>query len=262
MKTTVYDIHGKEKSKIDLPKVFSEKIREDIVAKVLEIKKTRQPYSPSLVAGKQHSASGKMRHRRHVWQTHYGKGISRIPRKVMSRRGTQFNWVGAEVSGTRGGRRAHPPKVISMINTLKINKKELSIALKSAISATANKDWISKKYASLDKNVNVPVVLDSKSVELKTKEFLSLIKNIFGKEVFEIITKKKSLRTGKGKMRGRKYKSNAGMLVVVGEKENLKAQSFDVANVKNLSVNDLATGGMGRITAYTEDAIKYLEKMK
>ncbi len=124
MKAEILDINGKKSKSIDLPRFFSNKIREDVVSKVLEAKKSWQPYSPSLVGGKQHAASGKMRHRRHVWQTHYGKGMSRIPRKVMSRKGNQFNWVGAEVSSTRGGRRAHPPKVISLLNLKKINKKE------------------------------------------------------------------------------------------------------------------------------------------
>ncbi|MEK6925664.1 MAG: 50S ribosomal protein L4 [Nanoarchaeota archaeon] len=262
MKTTLYDINGKEKSKVDLPSCFSERIREDIVSKVLEARKIKQPYSPSLVGGKQHSASGKIRHRRHVWQTHYGKGMSRIPRKVMSRRGTQFNWVGAEVSGTRGGRRSHPPKVVSMINTLKINKKEFLIALKSAISATADKKFMHKKYKTINKEINVPIVIETKSTVLKTKSFLSLMKNIFGEDIFKILIRKRSQRQGKGKMRGRKYKVNAGLLIVVGEKEHMKIKNFDVENVKNLSIDSLASGGLGRITIYTENAIKHLENLK
>ena len=54
MKTEVYDIHGKKAKEIELPKIFSEKIREDIVAKVLEAKKIKQPYSPSPMAGNQY----------------------------------------------------------------------------------------------------------------------------------------------------------------------------------------------------------------
>src|SRR3989344_6819233 len=98
MKSSIFNVNGVEKNKIELPSIFSQQIREDIVAKVIEARKIKQPYSPSPVGGKQHSASGKMRHRRHVWQTHYGRGMSRIPRKVMSRSGTQFRWEGAEIS--------------------------------------------------------------------------------------------------------------------------------------------------------------------
>jgi len=139
MKTKILDINGNKTREIQLPRIFSREIRKDIIAKVLEAKKSKHPYSPSPVAGKQHSASGKIVHRRHVWKSGYGRGISRIPRKITSRRGSQFNWIGAEISSTRGGRRAHPPKILSMINTKKINRKELKSALISALSATVNK---------------------------------------------------------------------------------------------------------------------------
>jgi len=80
MKTKILDIEGKEKGSIELPECFSENIREDIVSRVLEAKKTMQPYAPSPVAGKQHSARGKIIHRRHVWKSGYGRGASRVPR--------------------------------------------------------------------------------------------------------------------------------------------------------------------------------------
>lgn len=264
MKTAVLDINGNEKNKIDLPRVFSQQIREDVVAKVLEARKTKQPYSPSPVGGKQHSASGKMRHRRHVWQTHYGRGMSRIPRKVMSRRGSQFHWVGAEISSAVGGRRAHPPKVLSMINTRKINKKELQIALASAISATASVKWISKRYQRLKEEEvkKAPFIIESKMTDLKTKEMMASLGKILGDKIFEVISKVKEVRSGRGKLRGRKYKSNAGLLIVIGNKEKIKAKSIENVNVKSLNVNDLANGGLGRITLYTEEAVKELGEKK
>jgi ribosomal protein L4 len=36
MKAKILDINGKEKGNIELPEFFSEKVREDIIAKVLE----------------------------------------------------------------------------------------------------------------------------------------------------------------------------------------------------------------------------------
>lgn len=263
MKTKIYSIDGKQGKEIELPKCFSAKIREDIVAKVLESKKKKQPYAPSPVAGNQYSASGKLIHRRHVWKSQYGRGMSRIPRKRMSRRGTQFNWVGATVPNTRGGRRAHPPKILSMLNFLKINKKESKIALFSALSATANKNLVEKKYARIEKLEKVvPFVVESKFSSLKIKELTNSLKNILGKNLFDIAKQTKSIRAGKGKLRGRKYKKNAGLLIVVGENEKIKTSVFDVINVKNLGVTDLAKGGVGRLAIYTEDAIKYLENLK
>jgi len=264
MKAILLDINGKEKSKIDLPKSFSTKIREDIVAKVLEAKKSNQPYAPSLVAGKQHSASGTIVHRRHVWKSGYGRGMSRIPRMSTSRRGTQFNWVGAEISSTRGGRRAHPPKVISMKNTLMINKKELKIAFESAISATANEKIILSKYATLknSKISNLPLIVEGKISSLKTKKLIESLKKILGKELFGVALKKKEIRSGKGKLRGRKYKSNAGLLFVVGKDEKIKTKAFDIRKAQNVSVSDLAKGGLGRLTIYTENSVKELNSLK
>jgi len=266
MKAKILDIQGKEKETVELPKCFSQKVREDIVAKVLEVKKIKQPYAPSPVAGKQHSASGKIVHKRHVWKSGYGKGQSRVPRKMMLRRGSQFNWVAAEIPSVRGGRRAHPPKVLSMINLKKINKKELKIALMSAISATAIEKKINERYDRLkDKKIEktLPFIVESNFTLLKIKELISSLKKILGNDLFELALKKKSVRAGKGKLRGRKYKSTAGLLLVTGEKEKLKTKSFDIKTVRELGVNDLAKGGPGRITLYTEEAIKELrEKLK
>lgn len=264
MKATILDINGKEKSKIDLPKNFSVRIREDLIQKVVEIKKHSQPYSPSLVGGKQHSASGKLVHRRHVWQSQYGRGMSRIPRKRMSRKGSQFNWVGAEVASTRGGRRAHPPKILSRMGSGKMNKKELSLALNSAMSATANPKQVSKRYETLKnkKLEGLPFIVEDKFVNQKTKEILSSLKKILGKDLFEVAIKKKTVRAGKGKLRGRKYKSNAGLLVVLGKGEKLKTNAFEVKNIKELSVTNLAKGGPGRLTLYTENAIKSIGDKK
>jgi large subunit ribosomal protein L4e len=263
MKTKILTIDGKSKGTIDLPKCFSAKIREDIVAKVLEAKKSQQPYAPSLVGGKQASASGKLIHRRHVWKSQYGRGWSRIPRKIMSKRGSQFNMEGATIPSARGGRRAHPPKAISRINIKKINKKEMKIALASAISATAEKKNVEKKYETIGKlDREIPFVVESKFTKLKIKELLQSLKKILGKELFEVATKKKKIRAGKGKLRGRKYKKNAGLLLVTGNEEKLKTNAFDVVNAKSLGINDLAKGDLGRLTVYTESAIKNLGEKK
>lgn len=265
MKANLLDINGKKMKEITLPTCFSSEIREDLILKVLEAKKRKQPYAPSAVAGNQHSASGKIKHRRHVWKTHYGKGISRIPRKTMTKKGSQFIWVGATIPSVRGGRRAHPPKVLSMINTKKINKKELKLALISALSATANEKEINNKYSKLEKLElkNLPFIVESKITSLKTKELIESLKKILGKELFEVALKNKQIRNGRGKSRGRKYKTNAGLLIVTGKDEKLKTKTLDASNTDSLSIVDLAKGKQGRLTIYTEKAIKDLgEKLK
>lgn len=265
MKTKIYTIDAKQGKEITLPECFNQVVRNDLIQKIIEAKKVKQPYGPNPMAGNQYSASGVLKHHRKVWKSQYGRGMSRVPRKQMSRKGSQFNWVGATVPNTRGGRRAHPPKVISMISLPRINKKELKIALMSALSATVNTDLISKRYASLeDKKIkSAPFVIESKVTELKVRELLKTLKLILGEELYGVSIKKKSIRSGLGKLRGRKYKKNAGLLLVVGNEEKIKTKSFDVQKVNKLSVSDLAKGGPARLTMYTETAIKELgEKLK
>jgi len=260
MKAKVLDLQGKEKGKITLPECFNEKIRNDVVSKILEAKKFNQPYAPSPVAGRQYSASGILVHKRKVWKSQYGRGMSRVPRKVLMNRGAQFHWEGATSPNTKGGRRSHPPKVEAMKKRLNINKKELQLAIKSALSATAKPEIVSEKYSSLkDKKVDAPFIVDSNITQQKIKGILESLKKILGEEIYNVVDKKKKLRSGRGKMRGRRYKSNAGLLVVIGNDENLKSKKFEVKKAGNVGINDLARGGMGRLTIYTEKAIEDLK---
>jgi len=253
MKSTLFDSAGKKKSDIELPALFSVPIREDIVAKSFESQRflARQEYGTYAEAGKRHSASGTISHRRHEWKGHYGKGIARLPRKTMWRRGTQFYWVGAEVSQTRGGRSAHPPKPGFAFR--KINKKEAELAFNIALASTFNKDLVKKHYTSLSVH---PVSSVIESLPTKTKELLSAIKNIFG-DALSIAVKKKSTRAGVGKARGRRYKKTAGLLIVTGNAEKAKFSGIDVKPLNAVSVIDLYP--LGRLTLYTAKAIEEIE---
>lgn len=259
MKAKLYDKSGKEKGSVDLPKPFSVKIRKDILAKVFEAQKRFQPYGAKYFAGRGYSASGISKKKRHDWKATYGKGISRIPRKIMSRHGSSFNWVGATAPGTRGGARAHAHRPEEN-QFKKINKKELRIGLASAFAGTVDAKSIDKKYSI--KLKYAAFVADSKVLELKTKEFLKFLEVAFGKDAFEKLLKKKSVRAGKGKSRGRKYKSNAGLLFIIGEKEKMNRKGIEVVNVKDLEISDLSPNGEpGRFTVYTEKALNEIKEV-
>lgn len=254
MKAALYSANGDKKEDISLPEIFNIKIREDLALKYFEAEKfsLRQAYSSFSEAGKRHSASGTISHRRHEWKGHYGKGISRVPRKTMHRRGINFYWVGAEVSNARGGRTAHPPKGI--YRERKINKKEKTLAISSGFAATINKDYLAKRYSSMKDMKTVSAVIDS--FPMKTKEVILTMKKIFG-ENFEKVFRIKNVRAGKGKMRARKYKSNAGLLVVTGKDEKIKFSGLDIKKTGDLKMRDLYP--LGRLTLYTRKA---LEEMK
>ena len=259
MKVQILDIEGKKIRERET-KLFEEPIREDIISKVVLAERIKQPYSTKFMAGMDRSASGNIRHSRRLWKSDRGKGLTRVPRKIFWRRGTQFSWEAAIISSARGGRRAHPPKGIYKLK--KINKKELKKALLSSLTYITDINELKKKYYSLENkeiNNNLPFVVEGKILELKTKDFLNSLKKILN-DFYDVAIQKKTIRAGIGKMRGRKYKKNAGLLFVIGNNENNKISGIEIIRVKDLSVGDLASNG-ARLTMFSEEAINELESL-
>ncbi len=257
MKLEILNVDGKKVKEMQTS-LFEEPIREDIIFKVVEAERLKHPNANKFRAGMDGPASGANSKTRHKWKSDRGKGISRIPRKTMSRRGTQFNWVGAIIPSTRGGRRAHPPK--AFVKFRKINKRELKKALLSALTYISSDNELKKKYSSLfDKKMSnkLPLVVESKILELKTKDFLESLKKILG-EYHTVSLQSTSVRAGRGKTRGRKHKKNAGLLFVIGKNEEKNITGIEVLSTDDLRVSDLAMNG-ARLTIFTENAIKDLE---
>lgn len=254
MKATSYDLKNQKNSEVSLPSIFATKIREDIALKYYEADKEFHPYAPSPLAGRKHSASGTISHRRHEWKGHYGKGIARVPRKAMWRRGTQFYWVGAEVNQARGGRAVHTPKIY--YRPRKINDNEMKIAMHSAIASTARKEFVTKRYSRLtDFAGQVPFVV-SNAEQMKTKQLIEVLKKMLG-ESYTVALQVKNVRSGKGKMRNRKYKSTAGLLFVKAKGEKISLKGVDVVNANELKIADLFP--LGRLTLYTEKSLAELK---
>ncbi len=262
MKMNIIDGQNKVVGSKDLPRQFSEEIREDIIRRAFIVLRShkRQRYGAAPEAGKRHST--KLSRRRRDYKGSYGLGISRVPRKVHTKSGTRFNWVGAKMPGTVGGREAHPPKA-SKIWWLKINDKERKKAIRSALSACLAKDLVVKKHRC---PANYPFIIDSSSEELsKAKDVVKFLENLGFSEEIERC-REKNIRAGKGKMRGRKYKKKKGVLFVVSKECNLmKAANnipgTDVADVKDINVELLAPGSHpGRLALFTKSAIEKMEK--
>ena len=131
----IINIDGKEEGSKKLPVQFNEPINPDIIKRaVLAIRSHNiHPRGADPMAGEKSVA--KLSRRRRDYKSSYGHGISRAPRKIISRRGMRINWIGAFAPGTRGGRRAHPPKA-SKIWGQKINTKENRKAIRSALAAS------------------------------------------------------------------------------------------------------------------------------
>ncbi|MDP3916940.1 MAG: 50S ribosomal protein L4 [Nanoarchaeota archaeon] len=258
MKKDIYNLDGKKSGSLELPKQFSEAIRPDLIKKVnnaIESNK-RQKYGAYLGAGIR--AAAELSRRRKRFKGSYGHGISRVPRKHSWRRGVQFGFVGAFAPGTVSGRRAHPPRSEKNLKK-KINITENRLAIRSAISSTIMENLVKERGHHFTELISI---IDNGVESItKTKEIQNLLIKLDLKKELERISQKK-VRSGRGKMRNRKYKTRKGPLFVVSGKcpimeSGINIQGIDVCEVKNLNVNILAPGGNpGRLTIFTEKAIK------
>lgn len=263
MKLKILDVSGKEKGTTETPKYFTEPVRTDIIKRaVLALQAARrQPYGANPRAGLE--ASAYLSKRRRKYRGTYGIGQSRTPRKVMSRSGTRFNYTGAVVPQTVGGRRAHPPKA-EKIWEQKINKKENRKAIKSALAATLNKEIVTARGHKTPEQYPF-IISDDYQKITKTKDLMKSLEALGLKEELQR-TKISRIRAGLGKLRGRKHKTGKGILFVTTEPSLMKAATnipgTDVTTPEALNAELLAPGTVpGRLTLYTESAMKEMQEL-
>ena len=263
MKLKILSTTGSTGHEVEMPEQFREDIREDLVKKaVLAIQNNRrQAYGAFEDAGDRHSSW--VSKRRRDWRGSYGKGISRVPRKVLSHRGTQFFWVGAQAPGTVGGRRAHPPKV-ERVWDWRLNVKEKRKAIRSAMAASIHKDLVMKRGHLVP--AAYPFIIDDSFESIsKTSELSAAL----GKLGFDAELARASVtktRSGRARMRGRTTKQKKSLLIVAANAKDLAKAAgnlpgVDVLTVRKLNAESLAPGGhVGRATLYTHKAIEELRK--
>ena len=254
---------GKQKQgDMELPAQFSEPYRPDLIKRAVHSlqSKARQPYGTSPDAGMRHSS--KLSKRRRKYRGCYGFGISRVNRKIHSRRGTRMHWVGTFSPQTVGGRRAHPPKAEKIL-TQRINKKENRKAIRSAIAATVNKDLVAQRGHHVPDAY--PFILDNAIEAMtKTKDVIQLLSQLgFEQELKRSLLKK--IRAGIGTLRGRKYKRRKGVLIVVNKDSAVlqvgNIPGVDIIPVTALNAEVLAPGALpGRVTLWTQAAVETVQK--
>jgi large subunit ribosomal protein L4e len=265
MKLTILDTQNKKSGEKELPTQFSEAYRPDLIKRaVLALQSAaRQKYGTSPEAGLRHSS--KLSKRRRKYRGCYGFGISRVNRKIHSRRGTRMFWVGTFSPQTRGGMRAHPPKAEKIL-TEKINRKENRKAIRSAMAASIDKELVSKR------GHNIPdaypfIIADSFENLAKTTDVTKALESLgFTAELERSLVKK--IRAGVGTMRGRKYQRKRGILIVVSNNCPLVKSAKNIAGVDVVAVNALnaellAPGTLpGRVTLWTEKALQTVDENK
>ncbi len=257
----VFDLNGKEKGRISLPQAFMEKVRKDLIQRAVlaEVSKLRQVYGSDPLAG--HRSSAHYHGRRSRRDSQMNRELARM-RRI---HGHGFlNLTARVVPQAVKGRKAHPPKSWKKW-TLKINKKERMKALKSALAATLDKDMVLKRGHRISKAKHVPIVLEDGFQKInKTSEVIKILEKFgLGEEMKRC--EKKKVRSGKGKVRGRRYRTKRGPLVVIEKDEGVRralenVPGIDVSLVKELDVSLLAPGTHpGRFAIFTKSAIKEMD---
>jgi large subunit ribosomal protein L4e len=247
MKANVIDLSGNASGQIQLPPVFEEEYRPDIIKRaVLAAQANRlQAYGPHFYAGMNTSAQS--------WGP--GHGVSRVLRLKNGRKA-------AGVPMAVGGRRSHAPQPNADYSE-KVNKKERRKAIRSAIAATASTGLVEARGHKFNRELPVVAKNDLESLT-KTTE---VIKFLQAAGLWDDVMRAKlgrNIRAGKGKLRGRKYKGRKSLLIVVGTDAGIgkaarNLPGVDFVTVERLNAELLAPGTRaGRLTIWTESSIEKL----
>jgi large subunit ribosomal protein L4e len=265
LKTKVYSLDGSEIKEIEVPPVFRNGIDKRLIKRaVLAVESSGfQPKGVKPNAGRNTTAEyigSRLKPQRHRL---INIGHARLPRKKNSR-----SILSGDVAGVPqavGGPKAHPPKTAKRVEE-RINKKERRKAVSSAISATALKSMVKERGHRFSNSLSFPVVAESRLETLeKTKNVVIFMKALGIEEDVIRAKKRKAVRAGKGKKRGRKYRKAKSILFVVKDSSKIyraarNIEGVDVTTLANLNAKLLAPGAhAGRLTVWSETAI---EKMR
>ncbi len=247
MDINIIDLSGNTTKKIS-SSLFDETYRPDLIKKaVLAAQANRQqPYGPHMYAGMRTSAEG--------WGP--GRGVSRVAR---IKNGSKS----ARIPQAVKGREAHPPKP-EKDRTEKINDKERKKAIRSALAATGNLELVTKRGHKFSAQLPL-IAVDNLAGLTKTKDVKSFLE---AAKVWDDIERAKdtTIRAGRGKLRGRRYKNTKSILIVTAEDNGIVRAARNLAGVDivifdQLNTELLAPGThAGRLTIFTESAIAKLEE--
>jgi len=248
----IFNLKGEPIGKTLLPSVFKTRIRPDVIKRaVIAVQSHRiQAQGRDKYAGKRTTAES--------WGV--GRHLSRVPR-LRDRSRAAF------APGTVGGREAHPPVSEKKI-AKKITRKERRLALCSAIAATGLKEIVESRGHVVDDVPDLPLVVTDEIESLeKTKHIKDALTSLgVWPDVYRVNDSIK-VRSGKGKMRGRKTKMGVGPLIVVSKSNGVMEAArnipgVDVAIVEDLNVELLAPGAHpGRLTLWSSSTIEKLRNM-
>ncbi|ELZ82393.1 50S ribosomal protein L4P [Haloferax elongans ATCC BAA-1513] len=243
MQATIRNLNGEDAGSVELPEVFETDYRPDLIKRAVVAAQAnrKQPYGSDPYAGMRTPAES----------MGSGRGMSHDPRQ---------NGVARRVPHAVSGRRAHPPKA-EKDQGKEINTKERKLAVRSALAATTNPEIVRERGHEFEDDLELPLVVSDDFDDLvKTKEVVDLLQSLGVYGDIERSEENKKVKSGQGKLRGRKYTRPKSILFVTAEEPSKAARNLagvDVATAANVSAEDLAPGThAGRLTIFTESALE------
>ncbi len=249
-KVNVYNNKGAQAGEVDLPSVFDTPFRPDLIRKAVKVSRAnrRQRYGANPVAGERHATASVGK----------GRGMSRVPRLTQGR-------AAALAPPNVGGRRAHPPQARRSF-ALDMNKKERRLAIASALAATANGELVKARGHRVSDNASFPVVCEDNFASTdKTKALQAALDAMGIAADLERAKDGRHMRSGMGKLRGRRFRQPRSILFVTADGQFPAASNLpgvEVISAKNLSAEHLAPGGdAGRLTVFTKGALDQIKEV-
>lgn len=146
----------------------------------------------------------------------------------------------------------------------KTNLNERRHAVASALAASAVAPLVMARGHKIENVSEIPLVVDSLDSK-KSKDILKSLLNLGLKDELRRVALSKKIRTGRGKMRNRRYVKRRGPLIIhdISEKEvRFGARNIlgvDTCRVQKLNILSLAPGGhVGRLIVWTRKAFENL----
>jgi large subunit ribosomal protein L4e len=189
-----------------------------------------------------------------------GRAIARVPR-VKGERYPRAN-LAAFAPGTVKGRLAFPPNSMRTLRK-KINKKELRIAMQSALAATCSIYHVNQRGHRIKPDRELPIVV-SDNIEQVTQSSQA---NTFLRslEVWDDVARASEHAHRSSKGRVRSTKNAVSVLFVIGKRQGAEKAfrnfpGVKVVDVTSLNVGDLAPGTHpGRLIVWSQSAINSIQ---
>lgn len=151
---------------------------------------------------------------------------------------------------------------------VKTNLKQRRYATVSAISATAVPSLVLARGHRIEQVQEIPlVVADAIESIQKTRDAVAVLKALNAQADVTKVSTSRTMRAGKGKMRGRRHRQRRGPLVIYNTDNGIvkafrNIPGVELVSVHRLNLLQLAPGGhIGRFCIWTASAFAELDQL-